>query len=49
MVSGYSNVEKGYAQVLEGFEAQVIINDIDPVNAQQIGGFPGGLLCDHQE
>lgn len=41
MVSGYGNVEKGYAQVLEGFEVHVIINDINPINALQGASLKG--------
>lgn len=48
IVSGYGNVEKGYVQVLKGFEAKVIINDIDPVKAMQ-GGTSLEGYDDHQE
>ncbi|OBS71424.1 hypothetical protein A6R68_00001, partial [Neotoma lepida] len=41
VVSGYGNVGKVCVQVLKGLEAQVIINEIDPINALQ-EGFHGG-------
>ncbi|KAL6036927.1 hypothetical protein STEG23_015239 [Scotinomys teguina] len=35
VVAGYGDVGKGYAQALRGFGSQVIITEIDPINALQ--------------
>lgn len=48
VVSGYADVGKGCVPGLKGFEAQVIINEIDSINALQ-EGFHWGLWCDHHE
>ena len=37
LVAGYGDVGKGSAQSLRGFGCRVIIAEIDPINALQVG------------